>query len=73
MPTSPDNAGYLLHLAEPLRCLDPQLIARIDQALCRVGDFGEVRLVVAKNQIRFIQVTQSESIARMDGDIEHDE
>ena len=35
----------------------PKHIQMIDEALCSLGDFGEVRLVVEKNRLRFI-VTQ---------------
>ena len=35
----------------------PKHIQMIDEALCSMGDFGEVRLVVEKGRLRFI-VTQ---------------
>ncbi len=47
---------------EPLQFLNATTIQKIDQALCRVGEFGEVVLVVVKGQLRFIQITQSENI-----------
>ncbi len=47
---------------EPLQFLNPTTIQKIDQALCRVGEFGEVVLVVVKGQLRFIQITQSENL-----------
>lgn len=53
------------HRAVPqksLRCLNTQLIERIDDAACRVGQFGEVRLVIVKGELRFIQITVSEMI-----------
>jgi tellurite resistance-related uncharacterized protein len=42
--------------------LTPFLIAQIDRALSKVGEFGEVRLVVMKGKLRFIQIMQSESV-----------
>jgi hypothetical protein len=42
--------------------LSPSVVRKIDCALRRVGQFGEVRLVVVKGKVRFIQVMQSEEI-----------
>ena len=39
------------------RFLQEHQIAMIDEALCSLGDFGEVRLVVEKGRLRFL-VTQ---------------
>jgi hypothetical protein len=38
--------------------LSPHQVVMIDEALDRVGEFGEVRLVVQKGKLRFI-VTQT--------------
>lgn len=46
-----------------LAFLNPLLIDRIDRALSEVGEFGEVRLVVMKGKLRFIQIMQSESVS----------
>jgi hypothetical protein len=46
--------------------LNEHLVSQIDRALRRVGDFGEVRLIVTKGRLRFIETTQSE--AAQDGD-----
>ena len=48
-------------LSEPLTRLNPTLVQQVDEALARVGAFGEVRLIVVKGRLRFIQVMQSES------------
>ncbi len=37
--------------------LSPSQIAMIDEALCSLGDYGEVRLIVEKGHLRFL-VTQ---------------
>jgi hypothetical protein len=37
--------------------LQPKHIQMIDEALCSLGDYGEVRLVVEKGHLRFL-VTQ---------------
>jgi hypothetical protein len=52
------NSGMM----DSLRFLDPHVVRRIEQALCKVGDFGEVRLIVVKGQLRFIQIMQSENV-----------
>jgi hypothetical protein len=45
-----------------LTFLNPQQVARIDRALEKVGPFGEVRLVVVKGRLRFIQIMHSEDV-----------
>jgi hypothetical protein len=49
--------------ADPARYMEPAIIRRIEQALCKVGDFGEVRLIIVKGQLRFIQIMQSENVS----------
>jgi hypothetical protein len=49
-----------------LSVLRPGDIALIEQALERVGDFGEVHLVVERGHLRFIRTVQSESVIRRD-------
>jgi len=44
------------------RCLDAHLLRRVNEALARVGAFGEVRLIVVKGRVRFIQVVHSEDV-----------
>ncbi len=39
------------------RFLQPRHIQMIDEALCSLGDYGEVRLVVEKGYLRFL-ITQ---------------
>ena len=48
---------------ERLKFLNPEAVSLIDRALQEVGDFGEVRLLVEKGQLRFIQKTRSEKVA----------
>ena len=47
---------------EALARLNPTLVRQVDEALARVGAFGEVRLIVVKGRLRFIQVMKSESV-----------
>jgi hypothetical protein len=47
---------------ETVTLLTPHLIRQIDEALQKVGAFGEVRLVVIKGRLRFIQIVRSEAI-----------
>jgi hypothetical protein len=42
--------------------LSPSVVRKIDCALRRVGQFGEVRLVMQKGRLRFIEVLQSEEV-----------
>jgi hypothetical protein len=49
-----------------LRFLSPEAVSRIDQALQKVGEFGEVTLIVMKGHLRFIQITQSEKLEDAD-------
>ena len=45
-----------------LKFLNPETANLIDRALQEVGDFGEVRLLVEKGRLRFIQKTRSEKV-----------
>ena len=44
--------------------MTPDLVRRTEAALGSVGTFGEVRLIVEKGRVRFIQVVHSESLDR---------
>ncbi len=46
--------------------LDRTLARRVDEALCQVGSYGEVRLVVVKGRVRFIQIVRSEDVGAAD-------
>ena len=55
--------GYTnIFLRHPLRMLNPDLITKIDDALCQVGAFGEVGLIIVKGKLRFIKTVASESV-----------
>jgi hypothetical protein len=45
--------------ATALQFLHPDQIEMIDDALTRVGDYGEVHLVVEKGKLRFIVINTS--------------
>ena len=45
-----------------LKFLNSETANLIDRALQEVGDFGEVRLLVEKGRLRFIQKTRSEKV-----------
>ena len=53
-------------LKAPLMFLKAHQISQIDRALGKVGAFGEVRLVVVKGRLRFIQVMQSQDVRDFD-------
>jgi len=37
-------------------------VRRVDEALRRLGPYGEVRLIVVKGRLRFIQTVRSEDV-----------
>jgi hypothetical protein len=39
--------------ADPVPSLTPEPVRRLEHALCSVGAFGEVRLIVLKGRVRF--------------------
>jgi hypothetical protein len=43
---------------KPLKFLGPDQILMIDEALSSLNEFGEIRLVVEKNRLRFV-ITQN--------------
>ena len=48
----------------PLKMLTLQQIKQIDEALAKLGPFGEVRLIKQRGRLRFIQKIESESAAQ---------
>ena len=62
-PSLKDTAPQLPAL---LSVLTAEQICRVDDALARVGAYGEVRLVVQRGRLRFIQILRSEDV----GDVE---
>jgi hypothetical protein len=53
--------------------MTPPLVQRLESALSSVGAYGEVRLVVLKGRVRFIETMRSESIGRRAETEEYDE
>lgn len=49
-------------LDRPLSVLKFEHIRQIDDALAKLGPFGEVRLIKQRGKLRFIQKVESESI-----------
>lgn len=47
--------------------LTRQTVRQVDEALCRLGPYGEVRLVVMKGRLRFIQTVRSEEVTAAGG------
>ncbi len=47
-----------------LKFLHPEQIIMIDEALCALGSFGEVRLILEKNRLRFIVTQKSHDALR---------
>lgn len=56
----------------PYRFLQERQIAMIDEALCSLGDFGEVRLVVEKGRLRFLVTQRSfDTLKWQPGSLDH--
>lgn len=51
--------------------LTEEQVAMIEEALARVGEFGEVHLKVEKGRLRFICVEQSFDALRWKGSTDH--
>ena len=51
-----------LELTEPLKVLKPEQILQVDRALASLGPFGEVRLVMVKGHLRFIEQLESHDL-----------
>ena len=45
-----------------LKFLRPDVIAIIEDALTKVGPFGEVHLIIERGHLRFIRTIKSESV-----------
>jgi hypothetical protein len=57
---SPDNQEVIrVEKVPQLRFLKPNQVKMIDEALGKVGEFGEVRLVVERGRLRFLVTEQS--------------
>lgn len=63
MRQSVDRSHNPKGAAEYSPAMTPELIARLKEALCSVGAFGEVRLVVVKGRVRFIETMRSEDLS----------
>ena len=64
-PTFADSTAFRHPSAGELSfSLTAPVLGQIEEALAEVGDFGEVRLVVVKGRLRFIQIVRSESVGR---------
>jgi len=54
--------AFLLKLNRQLKLLEPRHIVQIDEALDRVGPSGQVRLIVNRGRLRFIQEVEIEDL-----------
>ena len=57
--TSKSNNQHQITLELPLRTLTPSQIPMVDLALAEVGEYGEVRIILQKNRVRYIEKLQS--------------
>jgi hypothetical protein len=64
MNTTPDPFRNKIHntVSKRINSLSPTDISQIEHALEKAGPFGQVKLVVRKGKLCFIQVTQSVSV-----------
>lgn len=63
---NPSRRDTVLQLPALLSVLTADQICHVDSALARVGAYGEVRLVVQRGQLRFIQTLRSEDVGGID-------
>lgn len=47
-----------------LRALDAAQVVAIDHAVCQVGEYGEIHLIVRRGQLRFIGTLKTEELVR---------
>ena len=73
MTYSVDQAYAISRPMEQPQFMTPPLVQRLETALSSVGAYGEVRLVVLKGRVRFIETMRSESIGRRAETEEYDE
>ena len=59
MNTSKDEAKFVVPEGFRLRFLSPDQVRRIDELLCQLGEYGEVRLVVQHGELRYINKLES--------------
>jgi hypothetical protein len=52
------QASEIGNISSP-RFLKPDQVAMIDDAICALGEYGEVRLVIDKGRLRFIIMQKS--------------
>ena len=50
-----------------LAFLKPHQVTLIDDALCALGAYGEVRLVVENGRLRYLVVQRSYDVMKLDG------
>lgn len=55
--TQPEATEHLTHLR-------PCQVEMIDEAIGRVGEFGEVRLVIEKGRLRYVCIQQSHDVLK---------
>jgi hypothetical protein len=59
MEPLPHHTNSIRNDLPDLHFLLPEQIEMIDEALCCIGEYGEVHLVVEKGKLRFIEVNTS--------------
>jgi len=64
MTYSADRAYAISGAIDQIQFMTPQLVHRLETALSSVGAYGEVRLVVLKGRVRFIEIMRSECVGR---------
>lgn len=55
---NPSNPHQVI-LERPLRVLTPRQISMVDLFLTEVGEYGQVRIILQKNRVRYIEKLQS--------------
>lgn len=66
MSTSPSHDLDDLIRKLELRLLSAEQVQRIDKLLAEVGEYGEVRLIVQKGELRYINKMESYKVWKSD-------
>lgn len=67
MPTPEFTESEEMPILSDVKFMRPVVVAAIERALCKVGAFGEVHLIVERGHLRFIRTIRSEAIDRAKG------
>jgi len=62
-PIPPSIQQIDLPATNDLKFLTLHQVIMLDEALCSIGEYGEVRLVISKGRLRFLVTCSSEKVS----------